>query len=138
MKPGILCLLLLPACSFFSTEYEPVTQEYALFWRCVSPEGCERTDEVHQIDHVTAEDFLDFHFTSTQDESFSQNARTIATATLGSNCYWLYFLSLFGHDLERSKLCRTPGAFELHLSIPNEDPTTHSKWIVTGRDVALL
>jgi len=138
VKPGVLCLLLLPACSFFSSDYVPVSQEYALFWTCLSPEGCERTEEVSRIDRVIADDFLDFHFMSTQDESFAQDARRIGTASLGANCFWLYFLSLFGDELERSKLCRSPGGFELELSIPNQDPATHSKWLVKGRDLALL
>jgi hypothetical protein len=27
--------------------------------------------------------------------------------------------------------------FEADLSIPNQDPTTHSKWVVAARDLAL-
>jgi hypothetical protein len=138
VKPGILCLLLLPACSFFSSPQDHEIREYVLTWTCVSPEGCERTEDVQRIDHMAMDRYFDFYFTSTQDESFSADAQRISTDTLGTWCYWLYFLSLFGHDLERSQLCHTPGGFELQVAIPNEDPATHSKWLVKGRDLALL
>jgi hypothetical protein len=69
-------------------------------------------------------------------DTFSVTLAYASPEALG--CSWLYFLSLFGHELERSKFCRTPGGFELELSIPNEDPTTHSKWVVAGRDLDLL
>lgn len=137
MKPGLLCVLLLPGCSFLWPSEEPDTYGYALTWYCVSPEGCERTEEVERIDHVIKKGY-DFHFTSTQDESFSEDALMIVSDSLGFDCDWLYYLSLFGHDLERSRFCFNPGGFELELSIPNEDPATHSKWVVAAQDMDLL
>lgn len=136
MKSGVLCLLLLPACSFLSPS-EPTPFEYALTWYCVSAEGCGRMEEVMRIDRVTVTDYYYFHFASTQDESFGEDAQKIITDSLEARCSWLYFLSLFGHELERSKLCYNPGGFEIELSIPNEDPATHSKWVVAGRDSSL-
>lgn len=139
MKPGVLCLLLLPACSFLApADDDPVFREYVLTWTCVSPEGCERTEEVNRIDRVGVDDYYEFHFKSTQDESFGQDAQRIDSGSAQSGCYWLYFLSLFGHELERAQTCRTPGGFEIQLSIPNQDPATHSDWLVKGRDLALL
>jgi hypothetical protein len=137
MKPGVLCLLLLPACSFLSPSNDPETYEYALTWFCVSPDGCEHEEELTWIDRVSIDDFM-FHFTSTQDETFSEDAMRVASDTLGVGCSWLYYLSVLGHDLERSKFCVAPGGFELELAIPNEDPATHSQWVVSGRDLSLL
>jgi hypothetical protein len=138
VKPTVLCLLLLPACSFLEPSDNPIARgEYALTWICVSPEGCQRTSDVARTDRVTVDDY-DYHFTSTQDPSFAQDALRINSGILPRGCYWLYFLSLFGHELERSQTCSTPGGFEIQLSIPDPDPATSSRWLVKGRDLALL
>jgi hypothetical protein len=134
VKPGMFCLLLLSGC--LSTDYR-ASYEHALTWTCLSPEGCERTDEVARIDRMEQVRF-DCHFTSTQDESFGADATEILAEFLPPGCSWLYFLELFGHELERSRLCSVPGGFELELAIPNQDPTTYSMWLVEGRDVNLL
>lgn len=136
MKIGVLCLLLLSGCSSLSPSDESDIVEYTLTWYCISPEGCERTAEVERIDHAIV-DFWDVRFTSTQDESFVEDAKSVRSDTLAVRCSWLYFLTLFGHELEPSKFCFTPGGFEVHLSIPDEDPATFSKWVVSARDVRL-
>jgi hypothetical protein len=139
MKPGILCLLLVSGCSFlWGPEDPPLVFEYALTWTCESPEGCERTDELRRVDRVSITDYQHYQFTSTQDESYGMEAESASGPSLPPGCSWLYFLTFFGHELERSKLCRFPGSFELELSIPNEDPTTSSMWLVKGLDVNLL
>jgi hypothetical protein len=130
-------LVLLPACSFLESSGGPFPEEYWLTWYCVSSEGCERTEEVTPIDRVVITDY-DLHFTSTQDESFGADAQIIATDSMGRYCYQLHSLTLFGHALEPSKFCFTPAGFELELSIPNEDPATQSKWVVSGRDERFL
>jgi hypothetical protein len=138
VKPGLTCLLLLlPACSFLSPSDDPSTYEYIVTWYCMSPEGCEHADGAAQIDRATYSG-TEFHFTSTQDTSYSEEALRIFSSTLPYRCSWLYELSFFGHDLERSLFCFTAGGFELDLSIPNEDPATHSQWLVVGRDVRFL
>lgn len=137
MKPGLLCLLLLPACSFFTTPEDPEVYEYVLTWYCASSEGCEHADEATRIDHATSSRYT-FHFTSTQDVSFSEEAERIYSQTLPRGCSWLYDISFFGHDLEPSRLCHTAGGFELDISIPNEDAMTSSQWVVSGRDVRFL
>lgn len=137
MKPGLLCLLLLPACSFFSTHEDPEAYDYVLTWYCASSEGCELADEAARIDHATSSGYT-FLFTSTQDVSFSEEADRVYSQTLPRGCSWLHNISFFGHDLEPSRLCTTAGGFELELAIPNEDPTTHSLWVVSGRDVRFL
>lgn len=134
MKPVMLCLLLLSGC--LSTDYR-TSYEYALTWICMSPEGCEHTEEVAPIDRMVQEG-QDCRFSSTQDDSFGADATLIFAEFLPPGCSWLYFLSLFGHQFERSRLCLVPGGFELDLSIPNEDPATSSLWLVEGRDVNLL
>jgi hypothetical protein len=135
MKHGVLCLLLLSACSLLGPESrEPAIFEYALIWTCLSPEGCERTEDVARIDHVQFID-RDGRFTSTQDASFSASARIFFGNSLPDACAWLDLLSLFGHALERGPLCDVPGGFELELSIPNQDPATSSLWLVEGRDL---
>lgn len=137
MKHGLLCLLLLPACSFFSSSDAPEVHEYVVTWYCISPEGCEYVDEAMRIDRATSSGY-EFSFASTQDASFSEDADALLSQALPVDCFWLYYLSFFGHELERSKICENPGGFELELSIPNEDPTTHSLWVVSGRDVRFL
>lgn len=140
MKPGVLCLLLLSGCSYFwfPDEGDPVIVDYELTWTCVSLEGCERAADVSRIDRVTVDGYYDFYFTSTQDPSFGEDALRINSDALGLGCFWLYFLSLFGHELEREQVCLTPGGFEVEVSIPNADPATHSRWLLTARDLSLL
>jgi hypothetical protein len=137
VKPGLLCLLLLPACSSFSPSDDPDVYEYVLTWHCASPGGCEHADEAARIDRATSSKYT-FHFTSMEDVSFSEEADLIFSQSLPYGCSWLYNISVFGHELERSRLCDTAGGFELELSIPNEDPATHSEWVVSGRDVRFL
>lgn len=136
MKPGVLCLSLLSACSFLSPS-DPILDEFVLTWYCVSSEGCEGAEEVRRIDRLTVTDFYEFHFTSTQDASFSEDAQQILSDSLGNDCSWLHDLSLFGHALEPSRLCVAPGGFDFELSIPNQDPAAHSKWVVSARDLSL-
>ena len=135
MKPGILCLLLLSGC--LSSDVPPIVGEYALTWTCLSPEGCERVEEVARIDRMERAG-TDYQLTSTLDETFAADAKRVASDLLPPHCAWLYFLSLFGHELERSEICFGPATLELQLAIPNEDPTTSSMWLVEGRDVDLL
>lgn len=138
MKSGLLCLLmLLPSCSLLEPSYEPVTYKFELTWYCISPEGCERAQEVVRIDRATEID-LSVTFTSTQDPAFEEEGALLTVESLPEECAWLYYLSFFEHDLERSKYCNNVGGFELELSIPNDDPATHSRWVVSGRDVRFL
>jgi hypothetical protein len=136
MRHGMLWLLLLPACSFLSPPDDPV-REYVVTWFCISPEGCEHADEAARIDHATSRGYEVF-FTSTQDPSFREDADRLFSQSLPRGCSWLYYLSFFGHDLERSLLCTNVGGFELDLSIPNEDLATHSQWVVSARDTRFL
>lgn len=136
MKPGVLCLLFLSGCAF-PDDPPPAVVEYALTWICQSPEGCERSDEVARIDRVTSVGD-NYHFTSTQDASLVADAELISSDPLPAGCFLLYFLSLFGHELEPSMLCHAAASFELQLSIPNQDPTTSSRWLVEGRDVDIF
>ena len=137
MTRGMLCLLLLAGCA---DSDEPSAYEYALTWSCRSPEGCERTGEVERIDRMKLVfDGRECQFTSTQDSAFAADATQIQSDLLPPGCSWMYFLSLFGHELERSRLCFLPGGdFELELSIPNQDPITNSMWLVEGREVNRL
>jgi hypothetical protein len=136
VKPAMLCcLVLLSGC--WPSEEPPTVYEYALTWTCRSPEGCERTDEVQRIDRME-EIRRDCHFTSTQEESFRADAKQVLSDFLPEDCLWLYFLTLFDHELERSRICFIAGGFELELAIPNQDPTAYSMWLVEGRNVNLL
>jgi hypothetical protein len=110
---------------------------YALTWTCLSPEGCERTADVERIDRmeISARDCL---FTSTLDETFAADADLIASDVLPRGCAWVYFLSLFGHELERSRVCSGPASIELELAIPNQEPATSSMWLVEGRNVSVF
>lgn len=138
MKRGTLCVsLLLSGCLL--PDGPPASSSYELTWTCRSPEGCEHIEELERIDRMElVYNGRQCHFTATQDESFVATGTQIFSDVLPQGCSWLYFLTLVGHELERSRLCSIPGGFELELSIPNEDPTTSSMWLVEGRDVDLL
>ena len=111
MKPVLLCLLLLPACSF-GPDNDPIIDKYVLTWYCVSAEGCQRTEEAAGIDRATITDFAFLALTSTQDPSFDEQGELLHLDSLPTACAWAYYLSFFGHDLERSMLCLSPAGFE--------------------------
>lgn len=131
MKAGILCLLLLSACA------DKVPYDYGLTWVCLSLEGCERTDEVRLIDRLNVRDDF-FFFSSSVDEEYSEGAQRFGSESLPSGCWWLYGFLMFGQEMEPSKVCRTSGGFDLELSIPNLDASTHSLWLVEARELGLI
>jgi hypothetical protein len=137
VKHAVPCLLLLSGC--LAEDQPPAPVEYALTWTCLSPEGCERSDEVARIDRVILDrrDFS-YHFTSTEEPSFAADAELIPSDSLPVGCYLLFALSLFGHELEPSRICHSAAIFELQLAIPNQDPTTSSMWLVEARDVEVF
>ena len=138
MKYGVLCLLLVSGCWFLDPEpREPARFEYVLTWTCLSPEGCERTQDVARIDHMENSDGI-CRLTSTQDESFSATGRFFSSDALPADCAWLDLLSLFGHALEQARWCDVPGGFEMEIAIPDQDPATSSLWLVEGRLEDLL
>ena len=133
-KTGLLCLLLWPACS---SSYELASTDYELTWRCLSPEGCEYTEEVSRIDRARIHGF-DFYFESTQDE-FIERALVLSDDSLGDGCFWVDEVSLFGHELEPALTCYNPAGFEIRISIPNtEDPATSSQWFGSAWNLSLL
>jgi hypothetical protein len=134
MKPGLLCVLLLSGCSYFLGEAN--YRVYELSWTCLSPEGCERADQVPLFDR--AESVIDsdrVDFLSTRDAGFFERAELIESDELPAGCSWMYSLTLFGHELEPSRFCRTSNGFELEVSIPNRDPTTYSLWLAAARHI---
>lgn len=136
MKPGILCLLLLSGCPL--NHGSPPVFEYALTWTCLSAdESCEHAEELARIDRMDLQEGV-CQFTSTQDESFGEEALEVISDELPRRCSWVYSLSLLGHELERQVICFVPGGFEMEISIPNEDPTTFSEWLLEGRKLHLL
>ncbi|ACY13104.1 hypothetical protein [Haliangium ochraceum] len=134
-------VLLLPLLSFAVAcgppDNGPLRNRYRLDWHCVSPDGCERSEELQRIDRAYSTDY-EWEFASTVDDSFEEYAMRILTDSLGSGCAWLYDLTLLGYNLQRSRQCYTVAGFELELSIPNEDPATFSEWVVVGRDIDVL
>lgn len=131
--------MLVSGCSFlWPPEPQPDVFEYALTWTCQSPEGCEHADELRRIDRARVTNFRYVHFMSTQDESYGMDAEVGFAPSLPPGCSWIYFVTLLGHELERSQKCSVPGGFELKLSIPNDDQATSSMWLVEALDVNLL
>lgn len=129
MKARMLCLLLLSACS------EPeVAYDYAVTWTCQSPEGCERAEELQWLDRLNISGDI-FFFLSTRDMDFDWSGQRVDSDSLPAGCSWLYPFSLFGYELEPSKLCRTSNGYELELSIPNAISATHSQWLIEARDL---
>lgn len=134
MKPAMLCLLLLSACSDFTVELNYRT--YALTWTCLSPEGCEQTDHVVLIDRAEIiDDGVFVEFSSTRNELFREQAQMVPSDELPAECTWLHGFSLFATEVKPSRFCRVPGRFELALSIPNRDPASQSEWFVEGREI---
>lgn len=134
MKPAVLCLLLLSACSDLTGR--PNYRVYRLTWTCMSPEGCERADQVALIDRaeiINDSDFIDF--SSSRDGGFRETAQFVSSNGLPRECSLLYGLVLFAHELEPFRFCRTSGGFELEPPIPNQDSATHSMWFVEGKEI---
>lgn len=136
MKPAMVCLLLLSACSDLTTEYS--YRAYRLTWRCLSAGGCERAEQVELVDraHIEREHDRDLiEFLSSRDEDFSELSQMVVSDSLPAGCSWLHGFSLSAEELEPSKLCRTPEGFELELAIPNRDGATRSEWFVEAREI---
>jgi hypothetical protein len=133
MKPAVLCLLLLSACELDAARNYSV---YKVTWTCMSPGSCERTDKVELIDRAQITDGYDFvFFESSWDPSFSDSGRMIPSDELPAKCWWLYGLTILHFELEPSRFCRSDRRFELELSMPNDEPSTHSAWLVEGREI---
>jgi hypothetical protein len=131
MKVRLLCLLLLSACE------AQVAYDYSLSWVCLSADGCERTEEVELINRLNViEPYL--VFMSAENELLVDTAQRFGSESLPAGCWWLYGFSLFGHELEPSKVCSTSGGFDLELSIPNRNPETSSEWLVEARALGAL
>jgi hypothetical protein len=133
VKPGMLCLSLVLACSCTLFEDYPHLG-YDLRWTCVSPQGCERAEQVALIDRVFITENNDFcDFRSTRDGSFLIWARLLASDSLPPDCHLLSGFVIFANELDASLLCYTDEDFEVELTVPNSDSATHSKWRVEGR-----
>jgi hypothetical protein len=131
MRAGILCLLLLSACE------DKVPYDYGLTWVCLSPEGCERTEELTLLNRLNL--YLDgLFFLSTRDSSIEESAQRFGSESLPAGCWWLYGFSVFGRDLEPAKACDVSGGFDLELSIPNRNPSTQSQWRVEARELGII
>jgi hypothetical protein len=134
MKPAVLFLLLLSACEIKAARNY---RTYKLTWSCLSAKACERTEQVMLIDRAELFDNDDEYigFLSSRDDVFRAAGQRVPSDDLPADCAWMYGLGLFAHELEPSRFCRTSGGFELELSIPDRDPTTHSEWLVEGRQI---
>jgi hypothetical protein len=131
VKPRVLWLLLLSACTGSDIPYD-----YALTWACVSPEGCEREDEVVLVDRLNVNGEL-FYFASTRTD-FYEDAQRVDSDSLPVGCFWLYSFSLFGDAVEPPMVCRMSGGFDWEFAIPNRNPATNSLWRVEARELGLL
>jgi hypothetical protein len=134
MKPAVLCLLLVSACELTAARNFGT---YALTWTCLSPESCERAEQVILFDRA---DIINgdriVRFSSTRDGYFWERAQMVPSDTLPAECAWLHGFAIFEIEADPSSMfCRVPGGFELELSIPNRDPATRSKWLVEGREL---
>lgn len=134
MRPMLLCALLLSGCSYIRGEAN--YRIYELTWTCLSPEGCERADVVVPIDRVRIIDgSRRIAFMSSRDNGFYELATLVDMGDLPTDCSWLYSLTLFTHELEPSRFCRTEDGFELDITIPNRDSTANSEWLIEGEHI---
>ena len=132
MRAGLLCLLLLPACQ------DQLAYKYELRWVCQSPEGCERTEEVTLFNRLNVDDPYFFFLSTRSVDYYFEDAQRLDSTSLPDGCWWLYGFSIFGHELEPSKVCSTSGGYDFELSIPNRDLVTHSEWLVEAREFGIL
>lgn len=128
MKARILCLLLLSACS------DGITYDYSLAWTCLSPEGCERAEELKLYDRLIINGET-FFFASSQNEAFLARAQRFGSESLPAGCFWLYSLALFGDEAAPAKVCGTADGFDMEIAIPNRNPATHSQWLAEAREL---
>jgi hypothetical protein len=130
----MICLLLMLACSCSGTLFEERPWlAYTLQWTCVSPEGCERAEQVALIDRAGIIDTNEIsRFWSTRDRAFLIRADLLHSDSLPPDCFLLSGFALLGHELEPSLLCQTEQGFAVELSVPNRDSPTHSEWRVEG------
>jgi hypothetical protein len=127
MKAGILCVLLLAACS------EGITH-YSLTWTCLSAEACERSEELRFYDRLTVQGDT-FFFSSSRDKGYFETAQRFGSESLPTECFWLYSLSLFGDESEPGKVCHVSGGFDMEIAIPDRDPATQSHWLAEAREL---
>lgn len=133
MKRAMLCLLLLAACELDAARNYDV---YKLTWTCLSPDGCERAQEVMLVNRATITHGDVFvWFESTRAPTFRSLGQRVRSDELPAECSWLHGFSLFGFELEPSRFCHISNGFELELSIPNQDPAARSEWLVEAREI---
>ncbi len=133
MKAGILSLLLLSACT---DDYaDKLNNDYRLTWVCLSPEGCERADDMELIDRLNIVGDFFYFFKSTDNEVYGEDAQRFDSESLPAGCWLLYGFLIFGQELEPAKTCTTSGGLDIELSIPNRDAVTHSLWRVEAREL---
>lgn len=134
MRAGLRCLLLLllPACT------DQLNYEYELRWVCVSPEGCERTEEVMLFNRLNVTEPRFFFISTRSVDHHVEDAQRLDSTSLPDGCWWLYGFVIFGHELEPSKVCSTSGGYDFELSIPNRNLVTHSEWLVEAREFGIL
>jgi hypothetical protein len=134
MRPVLLYALLLSGCSYIRGEAN--YRIYELSWTCLSPEGCERADEVVPIDRAEIVDGDErLRFRSSRDDGFYEFGTLVDAGDLPADCSWVYSFTLFAQELEPSRFCRTENGFELEVAIPNRDSTTHSRWLIEGEHI---
>jgi hypothetical protein len=132
MKAGILCVLLLAACSD-----DGITYDYSVTWTCLSAEGCERLDELGLYDRLNILDDT-FVFASSRREGYLVSAQRFGSESLPAGCFWLYGLALFGDESEPAKVCRVSGGLDMEIAIPDRNPATHSLWLARARELGWL
>lgn len=131
MRAAILCLSLLAACA------DKVPYDYELTWKCLSPEGCERAEQLMLFDRLNRNgDSL--VFLNAGDSSIDEVAQRVDSDSLPFGCWLLYGFSLFGRDMEPARSCDTVDGFDIELSIPNRNPSTYSQWLVEARVLGII
>jgi hypothetical protein len=130
----MLCLLLVSTCTLSCEIENRPWLGYAMTWTCLSPDGCERAEQVALIDRVTiTTDYDDCRFWSTRDDPYRAFADLVPSDSFPPDCYWLASFTVFAHELEQSQICFTEDGFTVEVSIPDRDPPTQSKWRIDGR-----
>lgn len=140
MNRGILYMSLALACSLSCDLDEYPWLEYSMSWTCLSPDGCERAEQVALVDRVAIlEKPYNFcEFWSTRNAEYRWFADLLDSDSLPPDCYLMTGFAIFGYEPDAPLLCRTESGFTLELSILNQDNSKYSRWRIEGQYIGRL
>ncbi|ACY17024.1 hypothetical protein [Haliangium ochraceum] len=125
-----IALMMLAGCGPIEPDYP--NNKYTLTWYCTSDDGtCERVVELRRYDRASIQN-NDLTIWDSQDPGGAIEALIVYSDSLPQHCDRIFYLVFFGHEIEEPRYCGNHYAFEIELSIPDEDPATSSRWVISA------